>query len=134
MIMGIIILHKRYELSKYLSVLMITIGIIVCTIVSGSNVVSKIHHVFFIISTLKENLGHLSYNFNTKKTGWLFIIIFLEQLTNNHNIIFYLKIYFISFLNNNGIFCISFIGFSKLLGRTIGCCDITFNILFETTK
>lgn len=40
MIMGIIILKKRYDLSKYLSVLMITMGIIVCTIVSGANVVS----------------------------------------------------------------------------------------------
>lgn len=40
MIMGIIILHKRYDFSKYLSVLMITMGIVVCTIVSGSNVES----------------------------------------------------------------------------------------------
>lgn len=40
MIMGIIILNKRYEFSKYLSVVMITMGIVVCTIVSGSNVQS----------------------------------------------------------------------------------------------
>lgn len=40
MIMGIIILHKRYDFSKYLSVFMITLGIILCTIVSGSNVES----------------------------------------------------------------------------------------------
>jgi len=40
MIMGIIILKKTYELSKYVSVFMITLGIIVCTIVSGSNVQS----------------------------------------------------------------------------------------------
>jgi solute carrier family 35 (UDP-xylose/UDP-N-acetylglucosamine transporter), member B4 len=40
MIMGIIILKKRYEFSKYLSVLMITVGIVICTIVSGSNVKS----------------------------------------------------------------------------------------------
>lgn len=40
MIMGIIILHKRYDFSKYLSVFMITMGIVVCTIVSGSNVKS----------------------------------------------------------------------------------------------
>jgi UDP-xylose/UDP-N-acetylglucosamine transporter B4 len=40
MIMGILILKKRYEFSKYLSVIMITIGIVVCTIVSGSNVES----------------------------------------------------------------------------------------------
>lgn len=35
MIMGIIILKKRYTTSKYLSVLMITIGICICTIVSS---------------------------------------------------------------------------------------------------
>lgn len=40
MIMGILILKKRYELSKYVSVLMITAGIVICTIVSGSDVVS----------------------------------------------------------------------------------------------
>lgn len=40
MIMGIIILNKRYEFSKYLSVFMITMGIVICTIVSGSNVES----------------------------------------------------------------------------------------------
>ncbi|XP_037925751.1 UDP-xylose and UDP-N-acetylglucosamine transporter [Hermetia illucens] len=38
MIMGILILKKRYELSKYVSVLMITAGIVICTIVSGSDV------------------------------------------------------------------------------------------------
>lgn len=38
MIMGIIILRKRYDFSKYLSVIMITIGIVLCTIVSGSSV------------------------------------------------------------------------------------------------
>lgn len=35
MIMGIIILNKSYDFSKYLSVFMITLGIVVCTIVSG---------------------------------------------------------------------------------------------------
>lgn len=40
MVMGIIILKRRYDFSKYLSVLMITAGIVICTIVSGSNVVS----------------------------------------------------------------------------------------------
>lgn len=40
MIMGIVILKKSYDLAKYASVLMITLGIIVCTIVSGSNVQS----------------------------------------------------------------------------------------------
>lgn len=41
MIMGILILKKKYEFSKYLSVLMITVGIVTCTIVSGTDVVSS---------------------------------------------------------------------------------------------
>ncbi|XP_037946202.1 UDP-xylose and UDP-N-acetylglucosamine transporter [Teleopsis dalmanni] len=40
MIMGIIILKKRYIASKYISVLMISLGIVICTIISGSNVQS----------------------------------------------------------------------------------------------
>lgn len=40
MIMGIIILKKQYIFSKYLSVFMITIGIAVCTIVSGKEIKS----------------------------------------------------------------------------------------------
>ncbi|KAF3422420.1 hypothetical protein E2986_02541 [Frieseomelitta varia] len=40
MIMGIIILKKQYIFSKYLSVFMITIGIAVCTIVSGREIKS----------------------------------------------------------------------------------------------
>ncbi|XP_050537905.1 UDP-xylose and UDP-N-acetylglucosamine transporter [Daktulosphaira vitifoliae] len=38
MVMGIIILKKRYSLDKYISVIMITIGISVCTIVSSQDV------------------------------------------------------------------------------------------------
>lgn len=38
MIMGILILKKTYTISKYLSVFMITLGISVCTIVSGKDV------------------------------------------------------------------------------------------------
>jgi len=40
MMMGILILKKKYTFSKYLSVLMITLGIIICTIVSGRDVKS----------------------------------------------------------------------------------------------
>lgn len=40
MIMGIIILKKTYDFWKYLSVFMITVGIVVCTIVSGAKVES----------------------------------------------------------------------------------------------
>lgn len=38
MIMGIIILKKRYRLDKYISVGMITFGIAICTIISGQKV------------------------------------------------------------------------------------------------
>ncbi|KAG5675045.1 hypothetical protein PVAND_004984 [Polypedilum vanderplanki] len=37
MIMGIIILNKSYDALKYISVILITIGICICTIVSGMN-------------------------------------------------------------------------------------------------
>ncbi|PBC26414.1 UDP-xylose and UDP-N-acetylglucosamine transporter [Apis cerana] len=40
MIMGIIILNKKYIFSKYLSVFMITLGIAICTIVSGKEIKS----------------------------------------------------------------------------------------------
>lgn len=40
MIMGIIILQKTYTFSKYLSVFMISIGIALCTIVSGQDIKS----------------------------------------------------------------------------------------------
>ncbi|XP_046388400.1 UDP-xylose and UDP-N-acetylglucosamine transporter [Ischnura elegans] len=40
MVMGIIILKKKYAFSKYLSVSMITLGIVICTIVSGKEVKS----------------------------------------------------------------------------------------------
>lgn len=40
MIMGIIILKKKYAFSKYLSVFMITLGIAICTIVSGQEIKS----------------------------------------------------------------------------------------------
>lgn len=38
MVMGFVILKRRYDFWKYLSVLMITAGIVLCTIVSGSKV------------------------------------------------------------------------------------------------
>ncbi|GLH02318.1 UDP-xylose and UDP-N-acetylglucosamine transporter [Gryllus bimaculatus] len=40
MVMGVIILKKKYTFSKYLSVFMITLGIVICTIVSGKEVKS----------------------------------------------------------------------------------------------
>ncbi|XP_012258227.1 UDP-xylose and UDP-N-acetylglucosamine transporter [Athalia rosae] len=40
MIMGLIILKKRYVFSKYLSVFMISLGIFICTIISGKDVKS----------------------------------------------------------------------------------------------
>ena len=41
MIMGIVILKKEYPLYKYLSVLMVTVGIIICTLLSGKEVKSE---------------------------------------------------------------------------------------------
>jgi UDP-xylose/UDP-N-acetylglucosamine transporter B4 len=38
LVLGMIILKKRYILSKYISVILITIGIILCTFASGSNI------------------------------------------------------------------------------------------------
>ncbi|XP_015610107.1 UDP-xylose and UDP-N-acetylglucosamine transporter-like [Cephus cinctus] len=40
MILGILILKKKYTFSKYLSVLMISFGIVICTIISGADVKS----------------------------------------------------------------------------------------------
>lgn len=40
MIMGIIILKKHYAVSKYISVVLITVGIVTCTLVSATKVVS----------------------------------------------------------------------------------------------
>lgn len=41
MVMGMILLGKRYPLSKYISVLLITCGIILCTVISGSEIVGS---------------------------------------------------------------------------------------------
>lgn len=40
MIMGIIILRKKYVPSKYLSVFMISAGIVICTVISGQEIKS----------------------------------------------------------------------------------------------
>jgi hypothetical protein len=56
MIMGILILKKKYVLSKYLSVFMITLGISICTIVSGKDVVSiilkQLKHCYILQTSL----------------------------------------------------------------------------------
>jgi UDP-xylose/UDP-N-acetylglucosamine transporter B4 len=38
MILGILILNKSYDVWKYISVIMITVGIFICTIATGSDV------------------------------------------------------------------------------------------------
>lgn len=43
MILGMIILHKRYTFTKYASVIMISIGIATCTIMSGKEVKNVKH-------------------------------------------------------------------------------------------
>ena len=44
MILGIIIRHRRYTLSKYFSVGMVTLGILICTFASGKNLSKETHH------------------------------------------------------------------------------------------
>ncbi|XP_012231420.1 UDP-xylose and UDP-N-acetylglucosamine transporter isoform X2 [Linepithema humile] len=57
MIMGIYILKKQYPFSKYLSVFMITLGIAVCTIVSGTEIKSlKQKNVDQVATTHLEDL------------------------------------------------------------------------------
>lgn len=38
MVLGVIILNKSYDMWKYLSVIMITVGIFICTVASGTDV------------------------------------------------------------------------------------------------
>lgn len=73
MIMGIIILKKSYRLDKYFSVGMITLGIIICTIISGSNVVSKSSSFWF-----KNNQECWFINFSR----WLWIKYFKAPREN----------------------------------------------------
>lgn len=58
--MGIIILRRRYAISKYLAVLMITVGILICTIVSGSDIVSEFSRIFGWPQTRSDFLNRLS--------------------------------------------------------------------------
>uniref|UniRef100_A0A3Q0R187 Solute carrier family 35 member B4 n=1 Tax=Amphilophus citrinellus TaxID=61819 RepID=A0A3Q0R187_AMPCI len=44
MILGIIILKKRYSTSKYLSIALVSAGIFICTIMSAKQVVSPLHN------------------------------------------------------------------------------------------
>lgn len=53
MLMGFIILKKRYKLSKYIAVLIITVGISLCTIASSKN--RKIHSSN---SAVETEIGH----------------------------------------------------------------------------
>ena len=54
MILGVIILKKKYNLREYLSILMITIGIFICTYFS-SNQIGK--HVNSSLSTEESDLS-----------------------------------------------------------------------------
>jgi len=45
MVMGVIILKKKYTLDKFISVGMISAGITICTIVSSQDVVSATYHI-----------------------------------------------------------------------------------------
>jgi UDP-xylose/UDP-N-acetylglucosamine transporter B4 len=48
MVMGVIILKKKYTLDKYISVGMITTGISICTIVSSQDVVSIYWYLYIL--------------------------------------------------------------------------------------
>jgi len=53
MILGMIIMNKRYKPMKYLSIVLISIGIAVCTIASGKEmgvIVKKLHVASYCIS------------------------------------------------------------------------------------
>uniref|UniRef100_A0A8C1SIQ7 Solute carrier family 35 member B4 n=2 Tax=Cyprinus carpio TaxID=7962 RepID=A0A8C1SIQ7_CYPCA len=55
MILGIIILKKRYSASKYLSIMLVSLGIFICTIMSAKQVVSHFrldHKILFWIAML----------------------------------------------------------------------------------
>ena len=67
MFMGILILKKKYTLSKYLSVFMITLGISICTIISGKDVVSIL---------FKELISCLYYTALSPK----FVLIFWHRI------------------------------------------------------
>ncbi|XP_012273366.1 UDP-xylose and UDP-N-acetylglucosamine transporter isoform X2 [Orussus abietinus] len=57
MIMGIIVLNKRYPISKYLSVSMITLGIAICTLVSSNDIKStRPAHLELMPTTPMEDL------------------------------------------------------------------------------
>lgn len=62
MILGVWILHKRYEFTKYISVLLITVGIVACTIVSGNNIVSLIPLVCVHVSRFLRIRGVIEFN------------------------------------------------------------------------
>ncbi|EDV92301.1 GH24120 [Drosophila grimshawi] len=54
MIMGIILLRKRYNLRQYSSVAMITAGIILCTLVSSGDVKDNTHHSLKVDTTYSD--------------------------------------------------------------------------------
>ncbi|EDW58589.1 UDP-xylose and UDP-N-acetylglucosamine transporter [Drosophila virilis] len=54
MIMGIILLKKRYNLRQYSSVLMITAGIMLCTLVSSGDVKDKTHPLLKVETSFSD--------------------------------------------------------------------------------
>lgn len=42
LVMGVLVLGRQYPVSKYVSVLMITAGTVICTLASAEHVVSRI--------------------------------------------------------------------------------------------
>ncbi|XP_004534755.1 UDP-xylose and UDP-N-acetylglucosamine transporter isoform X2 [Ceratitis capitata] len=74
MVMGILILNKKYVLSKYLSVLMITAGIVLCTIISGSDV----QKTTVATSTENMNIAYSDFFIWVLGIGLLSIALFIS--------------------------------------------------------
>lgn len=49
MIMGVIIMNKRYSIEKYVSVLLVTLGIILCTFYSNNITNKKVSFNYFCL-------------------------------------------------------------------------------------
>ncbi|XP_033150473.1 UDP-xylose and UDP-N-acetylglucosamine transporter-like [Drosophila busckii] len=72
MIMGIILLKKSYNLRQYSSVAMITVGIILCTLVSSGDVKDNTHH------SLKADSAYSAFFWWTVGIGFLTVALLIS--------------------------------------------------------
>uniref|UniRef100_A0A3Q3F198 Solute carrier family 35 member B4 n=1 Tax=Labrus bergylta TaxID=56723 RepID=A0A3Q3F198_9LABR len=62
MILGIIILKKRYSVSKYLSIALVSAGIFICTIMSARQVVSRLEEfVLLLLVSVPSGIAMLTF-------------------------------------------------------------------------